>query len=470
MISQWDWADDKAFVHDVTSTDKRNPTANPYGLVYGNDRYNSPDLLTLDPVRHVAQKAIALPVRDADTSYSQAQSIGESSPYWGDEIIWGNKANMHNPVLDRRGRVWMTSSIRASANPAFCRAGSRHPSAKVFPLATSSRQATMYTPETGQFALIDLCFSTHHLQLAPDVDDTLWFSGGGQVIGWLNTRVYEETLDASAAQGWSPFVLDTNGNGRRDTYVEPEQPVDPTKDKRIGGRPTGYETGFGLGLYGIESSPLDGSIWGAVTALPGLLVRFDPKTQLSEAYEPPFDNPKAAVQGFTPRGVDLDRNGVVWTGLQSGHLASFDRRKCSVLNGPDATGQHCPEGWTLHQTPGPRFKGDTTWGSADMHYFNWVDRFDTFGLGRDTPFVNGTNSDSLAALMPDGSFVVLRVPYPLGYYSRGIDGRIDDADAGWKGRGLWTAYSSQAPWHTEGGRGTTSKLMHIQLRPNPLAR
>jgi hypothetical protein len=141
-----------------------------------------------------------------------------------------------------------------------------------------------------------------------------------------------------------------------------------------------------------------------------------------------------------------------------------------VLKGATATGAHCPEGWKLHQTPGPRFKGDSAWGSADMHYFNWVDTFDTFGLGRDTPFVNGTNSDSISALRADGSFVTIRVPYPLGFYSRGLDGRIDDAKAGWKGRGLWAAYSSQAPWHTEGGRGTTSKLMQIQLRPDPLAR
>jgi len=109
-------------------------------------------------------------------------------------------------------------------------------------------------------------------------------------------------------------------------------------------------------------------------------------------------------------------------------------------------------------------------GSADMHYFNWVDQFDTFGLGRNTPWVNGTNSDSISALLPGGNFMTIRVPYPLGYYSRGLDGRIDDPKAGWKGRGLWTAYSSQAPWHSEGGKGQTSKAMHIQLRPSPLAK
>ncbi len=468
VITQWDWANDKSFVHDITATDRRHPTSNAYGIVYGNDRYNMPDILSLDPTRNIVEKKIALPV-DAAASYSQPQSLLGPSPYWADELIWRGKASMHNPMLDSRGRVWMTSVTRAAANPAFCQAGSSHTSAAAFPLATSSRQASMYNPETGQTIPIDLCFSTHHLQFGHDPDNTLWFSGGGQVIGWLNTRVFEETHDAAKAQGWSPFILDTNGNGRRDAYVEPGQPADPARDTRVGGRSTGYETGFGLGLYGIEPHPFDGSIWGAISAVPGMLVRFDPKTGLSEVYEPPFGEGNA-VRGFGPRGVDVDRNGLVWTGLQSGHLASFDRKKCHVLKGPTATGTHCPEGWTLHQTPGPRFKGDTTWGSSDMHYYNWVDKFDTFGLGANTPFVNGTNSDSLIALRPDGHFVTIRVPYPIGYYSRGLDGRIDNPKGGWKGRGLWSSYSSQAPWHTEGGRGTTSKVMQIQLRPDPLAR
>lgn len=35
--------------------------------------------------------------------------------------------------------------------------------------------------------------------------------------------------------------------------------------------------------------------------------------------------------------------------VTSGHLASFDRKKCTgKLNGPQATGNQCPESWTLH--------------------------------------------------------------------------------------------------------------------------
>jgi len=141
-----------------------------------------------------------------------------------------------------------------------------------------------------------------------------------------------------------------------------------------------------------------------------------------------------------------------------------------VLNGPTALGKHCPEGWTLHVTPGPKLEGVTvTNGSADMHYFNWVDQFDTFGLGKNTPIATGNEMGGLLALQ-NGKWVVLTVPYPLGFYAKGLDGRIDDAKAGWKGKGLWTTYATRAPFHTDTGKGTTSKVVKLQLRPDPLAK
>ena len=215
-------------------------------------------------------------------------------------------------------------------------------------------------------------------------------------------------------------------------------------------------------------------IWGSVLGFPGGLVRLNPgtnppETTLAEYYEVPFRNPKAKVSGFSPRGMDIDRNNVVWVALGSGHLASFDRRKCKgPLNGPKATGQHCPEGWMLYPTPGPNFRGINASGSADSHYYDWVDQFDTLGLGKNTPIITGNSSDSLIALV-NGKFVILRVPYPLGFYSKGMDGRVDDPKAGWKGKGLWATWGTRTPFHSETGKGTTSKVLHFQIRPNPLA-
>ena len=124
---------------------------------------------------------------------------------------------------------------------------------------------------------------------------------------------------------------------------------------------------------------------------PGAVIRLNPgsnppETALAEVYEPPFNNPNAKIQGYSPRGFDIDRNGVAWLALASGHMASFDRRKCKgPLNGPNATGQHCPEGWTLYPEPVPQFKGVTDSGSAEASYYTWVDQFDTLGLGRNMP-------------------------------------------------------------------------------------
>src|ERR1019366_10703066 len=154
-----------------------------------------------------------------------------------------------------------------------------------------------------------------------------------------------------------------------------------------------------------------------------------PYTCRTEVYDPPFGNvPAGGAEGYAPRGIDVDRNGVIWVSLSaSGQLASFDRRKCEVTTGPRATGQHCSEGWTLYQVPGPTLNG-TDGVSADFLYYNWVDQFDTLGLGKNTPIATGSGSDSLLVLDPKTSnWTTLRVPYPLGFYARGVDGRIDDS-------------------------------------------
>jgi hypothetical protein len=66
--------------------------------------------------------------------------------------------------------------------------------------------------------------------------------------------------------------------------------------------------------------------------------------------------------------MDVDSN-VVWTVLSSGQLASFYRRKCKgPVNGQTATGQHCPEGWSLYALPGPNCKGAVDSASADSAF------------------------------------------------------------------------------------------------------
>ncbi|MEE3182826.1 MAG: carboxypeptidase regulatory-like domain-containing protein [Pseudomonadota bacterium] len=448
VLTQWGWSNPEGFVHDNVSTDKRNPKLYPDGQVFGVAQTQGRLTIT-DPLKHQSRE-LTIPMREAG---------GSNTSYVG-----GGPSNPHNPMMDDQNRVWMTSSIRRNKNSTWC-SDSEHPSVQQFPLKNSGRQLSYFDVDTEKFVLIDTCYSTHHLQFAYDNNNTLWSSGDMNVVGWLDTKMFDETQDERASQGWCPTILDTSGDGRVGEYVGPDDAVDPTKDKRV--------TGF---AYGIIPNPADGSVWFTrpyPNMVPGQILRLDPKTCLTEQYQPPFgvDTVPASQWGHGPRGIDIDRNGIIWTALGgSGHIASFDRSKCKVLNGPIATGQHCPEGWSLHSTPGPQMKGVTSAGNADFHYYIWVDQFDTLGLGTNVPIANGTTSDSLIAWLPESSeMVTLRVPYPLGFYTRGLDGRIDDPEAGWKGRGVWASNNSVVVWHNEGGRGMTSEIVRFQIRPHPLA-
>jgi hypothetical protein len=58
----------------------------------------------------------------------------------------------------------------------------------------------------------------------------------------------------------------------------------------------------------------------------------------------------------------------------------------------------------------------------------------------------------------------------MGFHARGMDGRIDDPKAGWKGRGVYATYGADAHWHIEGGPEEKGNLVKFQIRPDPLAR
>ena len=453
VITVRDWSTPTAYMHDLSGTDRRNPTVNGYGPLYGAPELSTDDFPILDPVNNVATSFRA-PVRDPNTPSTGGTPVQLPSAYWGDERIWDSQANAHNPMLDQDGRVWYTARVRGSANPDFCRAGSDHPSAQLFPTTQAGRHLAVYEPDTGEYTFVDTCFSTHHLQFAyNNPDNILWTSGGGQVVGWLNTRQFLETGDAAASQGWSPLILDTNGNGQVDEWTEPGQPMEAGKDTRI---PAGF--------YAVMPNPADGSVWGSNACgagYPGSIVRFDPVTGLGEKYNVP-------MPGFGSRGADIDKNGVVWVSLGSGHLGAFDRSKCTgPLNGPEATGDHCPEGWSFYDLPGPGFE-DLPESSIESSYYTWVDHHNSLGLGENVPIATGNLMDGVHALV-DGEFVTLRVPYPLGFYTKGFEGRIDDPEAGWKGRGLWVPSGDRTPWLKEGGAGTRPLVVQMQLRPDPLA-
>lgn len=459
VVTTWEWSLPNKYLHDLISSDRRKPTVNAYGPLFGSPEYSTDLMPILDPKTHTVthhKQPVMDPSMPVSLGPGHAGAIKPTAPsaYWGDEILWDTRANNHNAMFDGQGRLWSAASVRGMNNPAFCKAGSDHPSAKVFPLDRSARHVTVLDPKTMQTKFIDTCFGTHHPQFGYDKDNTLWLSGTGQVAGWINTRVFDETGDSAKAQGWHPFVLDLNGNSKLDDgWTDPGKP-EAGKDMRLN---------LGSGPYAVMPHPTDGSVWytvGVFAGTPGFL-RFDPATKLSEFYAMP-------KPGTGIRGGDIDKNGVLWGSGSSGHLVSFDKRKCKgPLNGAQATGNHCPEGWEFHRYPGPGFEGESH--SAEASYYTWVDHHNTLGLGENVPISTANLQDGFVAFK-DGNMILLQVPYPMGFYAKGLDGRIDDPNAGWKGRGLWSTSGDRTPWLMEGGKGSRPRAVHIQVRPDPLAK
>jgi hypothetical protein len=471
VVTLWDWGTPTSFSHTHAASDRRTSTANGNGRIYIPDAAHDL-LLWADPVEHQVGQ-VRIPTREP---LPPARPVAVASPYWGDGVIWDAVGVPRSGAMDEAGRVWFAMKIRNNDHqPSFCISGSTNRFAQYFPLRHGTKQVAMYDPRADKMTLVDTCFTTDHNFFGSGPDNPLFFGqayADEGTVGWISASVYDKTKDEEAAQGWCPEVLDTNGDGTiTKGWTEPNEPIDPTRDHRVT-----------FGCYAVAASPADGSVWcTGFSSAPGLqpskkhqIGRLErganpPETCKAEVYTAP---PGVEVEG----GIDVDTNGIVWTNWRgTDHVASFDRSKCKTLNGPTATGAHCAEGWTVYRKKVPALGGSQA--NADVNYLMAVDRHNTAGLGNNVPIAYAVNSDALLALLPQtGQFVMLRVPFPMGFYTRNAHGRIDDASAGWKGRGLWSSYMPYAVWHVEGGVGPTggkgqkAKLVKFQIRPDPLAK
>ena len=354
-------------------------------------------------------------------------------------------------MFDKKGRLWLSATVRGMDNPAFCKKGSDHPSAKVFPMEKSTRQVAMLDPKTMKYSFIDTCFGTHHLQFGYDANDTLWLSGTGPVAGWINTKMYDETGDAAKSQGWSPFVLDTNGNGKRDDYVEPNAADRPRQGQAD--RP-GFGTLRGDAVAGRRLDLVHGRHLRRHAGGPAF--RPEDRTvgsvQCSRAgVRHPRRRYRQERRGL---GVVVERSSRQLRPPQVQRPAQrAERHRQSLPGGLDA----------CISIPAPASKaiGEN---SAESSYYTWVDQHNTFGLGENIPMSTANLGDGFVALK-DGKMITIRIPYPLGFYAKGFDGRIDDPNAGWKGRGLWSTNGDRTPWLKEGGKGSMPRAVHIQFGP-----
>jgi hypothetical protein len=435
VVSQWDWGFPESFVHDLISTDKRNPSLYGYGKVYGLDRTGGGRLLILDPMKNSVSWLQVEP-KDKSHGYSLTKDYyhgqEEEQAYVGEDREW--MASPHNSMMDENGRMWMTTQIRAGGKdfyPAWAKdtivTGSKDPASidlayKSLAARGNNMELGYFDTKNSKFVSVDTAFNTHHLQL--DWQGRIWADGGGSTAGMLDTK----KLDFNNIEGTQVAA--------QKTYVR----VDPETGKLIPG-----------GGYGEAVSPVDGTVWysSSVAAGPNNKVYMvDPKTDKITDYPLPASGP-----GRFAHGIDFSTDGNVWVSLGSGQLGRLDRKTNE---------------WKFWDNPGVKFKGTgAETGTTDFPYYLWVDQFNVSGLGKDTVFVTGSASDAFFVFDPKKeTFSTFHIPYPMPYYARGLDGRIDDAKAGWKGRGLWMTYSSYLPRFTENRSGTVN---HMQIRPNPLA-
>jgi hypothetical protein len=130
-------------------------------------------------------------------------------------------------------------------------------------------------------------------------------------LGWINTRVWDETHDPEKSQGWCPRSSTTTATARSALDHENEQPADPKLDRMLSPGPPPAPAAISS-----RSVPVDGSVWYHTTDLiPGRIVRMEvgthpPETCIAEVYEPPFS--VKDQEGYGPQGIDVDSKGVVW--------------------------------------------------------------------------------------------------------------------------------------------------------------
>ena len=454
VLTLWDWGTPFDGRSDQAASDLRNPSVNANSLSWGVSR-STDTLNALDPSTHTS-RIIRVPTDGPEIRGPVASSSVFPSPYWGDEDVWRRASDPRSVAIDEQGRVWLTARYRSpEQQPPFC---DSNKFGEYFPLQSAARHVAVYDPEAEGFEYIDVCFSADHNEISED--NFIYYGGNGRV-GWIDMDTWDETHDAEASQGWCPTILDTNGDGLITEWTEPDEAVDPMKDHRVS-----------LGCYELTVTG-DGAIWCSGNgAQDKHLVRLDkgsnpPETCTAELYEAP---PGQEHEVIGSGGVQATRNGVIWQNWRvSGHFTSFDRSKCRVTNGPEATGQSCPEGWEIYRKDEPTYANSSY--TSTESYLTHMDNYDTLGLGEDVPLYAEINADSLAVLVPaTKEFVTLRMPYPLGFFARSATPRIDNPNTGWKGKALWSSYSTYAAWHIEGGKGALQKVVKLQMRPDPLAK
>ena len=453
-----------AYLHDVISTDQRKPTVNANGKLYGATEESTDFVPVLDPMTHTATRVMH-PVRDPKTPSSKDEPDGALA-------VLGRRADLGQPDQHAQsddGREGPGLVHRARAPAGRIRPSARRARTirrrRLFPIERANRHLSMYDPKTGKFTLISTCFPTHHLIFAEDANNTLWTERRRPAtgsIGWLNRKMFEETGDEAA-------VARLDAVHPRHQRQRQARRLCRARTSRSIRRRTSASSRASTASASTRSTARSGA---RRSAVPGLhrarrsRARIRRDTALTEIYELPLDRRlRRRAAGTSTATASSGRR------LRAATSASFDRRKCKgPLNGPNATGKHCPEGWTLYPFPGPQFRDVKDAGQR---------RGELLHLGRPVRHVRARQERADRHRQPQRRAARARRrqvrhaarALPDGLL-RQVGGRAHRrSQRRLERQGPVGDLGNRTPFHMEGGKGTRPKVVgRFQLRPDPLAR
>ena len=461
-----------AFVHDEIATDKRNPRVNrPTARSTASDIGND-FLLVTDTLAH-SSKMIKIPLRENDPPVPSMFQTEGFKPWrdFGAEAVWNDPANPHNPMIDAgRGAVWLTTRVRHPEQPRLgavrgrttpTPSTSRSIAPAVTPATTIRRRTTSSSsaPATAR----------NHLQFAEDANDTLYFSGRRPGHRLARHEGLRRDRRRAARPG---LVPDRHRHQRRRGDHEAVERAGPRAGSReeAAVRPgTGHARACRRLRH--HRQPPGRRGLDRLGRLPGPYAA--PRARRKTRPRPASVSctrcrSRRATGPAASTSTATACSGPRWPAAATS--PRFDRGECTVFGGPEARdGRQCDAGWSFYKAPGPNFR-DTDIGT-DFHYYNWVDQFNTLGLGENIPIANGSSSDSLLALDPEtGEWTILRVPYPQGFpqpWARRPHRRSRTPAGRAAASTPPTAPTRRGTW--KGGPVEPGNLVKFQIRPDPLA-
>ena len=381
VVTTWDWGDPKNYLHDLIASrpaqsdgQRLRPALRLARILHR----RNPDPRSQDATRSPpSRRRCAMPnmPKCSDPGTPRCAEPLAPSAYWGDEKIWDTKANNHNSMFDKKGRVWFAATVARSeeTRPSARRAPTiRRP--RLFPLERAHRQLTMLDPKTRSTPSSTPASGPTICSSATTPTTPCGPAAAARCVGWINTKMFDETGDAAKSQGW------TRAHPRHQRQRQARRLRRARTSRSIRPRTSASRAGF----YAVMPSPVDGSIWGTSLRQPRLdrAARARPQPARDRA----GGNLQRARAGLRhPRR--RHRQATASCGSRSPAATSAASTGASAR--ARSTGRRRPAiiarragRSTSTRVPASRASGEN---SAESSYYTWVDQHNTFGLGKDVP-------------------------------------------------------------------------------------